>query len=398
MKINKIIMFNQVSGKLFRELAEDISLEFPEKSELYSGYNNLLNSKNKTEKLKIINFPQYERKSKLSRVFSWLKFTFFAFFKIIFVRKDTLILITTNPPLLIFLVWIVNKIRNLNYVVLVYDIYPDVMIKFSKIKENSIVAKFWRYLNQHAFEAALAVYTIGNVMSENLSKQFKVSKTKLKHIGVIPPWADTKKIKPINKSLNPLVKKLDQMNCITVLYSGNMGISHDIESILKSAKSLKKRSDIKFLFIGDGKKWKLAFDFVKKEKLNNAQVLPFQSEMMMPYSLALGDISIASLDKGAEGLMVPSKVCYYMASGSAVIGICEGKNDLVNSLAKGDFGFIVPPGEHKRLTAAILSLANNRKKLKNAKKNARQTCIAHFSRQVCMEKLKKSFKSIDLLS
>ena len=47
-------MFNQVSGKLFRELAEDISLEFPEKSELYSGYNNLLNSKNKTEKLKII--------------------------------------------------------------------------------------------------------------------------------------------------------------------------------------------------------------------------------------------------------------------------------------------------------------------------------------------------------
>ena len=94
----------------------------------------------------------------------------------------------------------------------------------------------------------------------------------------------------------------------------------------------------KFLFIGDGKKWKLAFDFVKKEKLNNAQVLPFQSEMMMPYSLALGDISIASLDKGAEGLMVPSKVCYYMASGSAVIGICEGKNDLVNSLAKGSMG------------------------------------------------------------
>ena len=172
MKINKIIMFNQVSGKLFRELAEDISLEFPGKSELCSGSNNLLNSINKTENLKIINFPQYVRKSILTRIFSWLKFTFFAFFKIIFVRKDTLILITTNPPLLIFLVWIVNKIRNLNYVVLVYDIYPDVMIKFSKIKENSIVAKFWRYLNQHAFEKSYAVYTIGDVMAEKLSMQF----------------------------------------------------------------------------------------------------------------------------------------------------------------------------------------------------------------------------------
>ena len=31
------MMFNQMSGKLFRELAEDISIKFPERSELYMG-------------------------------------------------------------------------------------------------------------------------------------------------------------------------------------------------------------------------------------------------------------------------------------------------------------------------------------------------------------------------
>ena len=398
MKINKIIMFNQVSGKLFRELAEDLSLEFPKKSELCTGYKNLSDFEIKTEKLKIIKFPLYERKSKFTRVISWLNFTFFAFFKMIFAKRDTLIFITTNPPLLIFLAWIINKIKNLNYVVLVYDIYPDVIIKFTKIRENSIFVKFWRYLNQRALESSSAVYTIGSAMSERLSKQFNVSKTKLKHISIIPPWVDTKKIKPINTSFNPLAKKLNQINCITVLYSGNMGISHDIESILKSAKSLKKRSDIKFLFIGYGEKWKSAFDFVKKEKLNNAQVLPLQSELNMPYSLALGDISIASLDKGAEGLMVPSKVSYYMASGSAVIGICEGENDLAQTLAKGKFSFIVPPGKHESLTKVILSLADNNTKLEDAKKNARLTCITYFSRQICMKKLKKSLISLNWLS
>ena len=397
MKFKRLMMFNQMAGTLFRELAEDLSAKFPEKSELITGNPVIFDYIGKIETLKIIKFPLYNRKSKITRILSWLKFIFFTFFKMIFARKGTLIFIATNPPLLLIVTWFINKIRDLPYVVLVYDIHPDVEIKFTALKENSIVVKIWRFLNQHALEGSCAVYTIGDVMAEKLSKQFDASKTQLKYVGVIPPWADTKKIKPIKKSLNPLAKKLDQMDCTTVLYSGNMGISHDIDSILKAAKLLKKRTDIKFLFFGEGKKWKSAREFVEIERLNNVQILPLESELNMPYALALGDISIASLDRGAEGLMVPSKIYYYMASGSAVIGICEGKNDLAQSLSKGNFGFTVPPGECKRLTARILSLVNDSSKLKNFKDNARSTCVSYYSRKVCIEKLEKSLKSIKLL-
>ena len=84
-----------------------------------------------------------------------------------------------------------------------------------------------------------------------------------------------------------------------------MGISHDIDSMLKAAKLLSDRKDIKFLFIGEGEKWQPAYDYVAAEGLTNVKVIPFQSEDRLPFTMALGDVSLVALDKGAEGLMVP---------------------------------------------------------------------------------------------
>lgn len=394
---NHLLLLNQMAGPLFRELAEDLSVKFPEKSELYTGHPDTLKFIDKIETLKITKSPFYNRKSKITRIVSWLKYTWFAFFKIVFASKGTLIFIVSNPPLIGALAWVVSKIRRLTYVVLVYDMHPDTMISFGVFREDSIPVRVWRFINKHVWEGASAVYTIGDVMAEKLTEQFDVDKTQLKYVGVIPPWADTENIKPIEKSLNPLANELGQLDCTTVLYSGNMGISHDIDSMLKAAKLLRDRMDIKFLFIGEGEKWQPAYDFVEAEGLTNVQVLPFQSEDRLPYTIALGDISLVALDKGAEGLMVPSKMYYYMAAGSAVIGICQGRNDLALSLSMGDSGFTVLPGDYERLAESILYLADNPNKLQEFKYSARASSVSQFSRQACMEKLQDSLRSINLL-
>lgn len=387
-----------MAGPLFRELAEDLSTNFSKKSELYTGHPDTLAFIDKVDGLNITKAPMYNRKSKATRIQSWLSYTFFAFFKIIFSPKGTLILLVSNPPLLGPIAFLLSKIRNLPYVILIYDMHPDTMISFGVLREDSISVRVWRSINKHVWEGASAVYTIGDVMAEKLTEQFDVNKTKLKYVGVIPPWADTENIKPIEKSLNPLAKELGQLDCTTVLYSGNMGFSHDIDSMLKAAKLLKDRVDIKFLFFGEGEKWQPAYDFVEAEGLTNVQVLPFQSEARLPYTMSLGDISLVALDKGAEGIMVPSKMYYYMAAGSAVIGICQGKNDLSESLSKGDSGLTVLPGEYKKLAESILYLSDNPNKLQNFKNNARASSIAHFSRQVCIKKLQKSLISINLIA
>lgn len=390
--INKVLFINQMAGPLFRELAEDLSQHYDQSSELYTGHPDTLLQNNIVEKLNIMKAPKYNRKSLFHRLFSWMHYTLLVFFKILFVSKGTLIFIVSNPPLLGPFAWLACKLKGLPYVVLVYDLHPDTLICFGFLKERSIVVKIWRFFNKLLLEGADAVFTIGDVMAKRLGQQFDSSKNRIPHVVVIPPWADTRNIKPISKAENPLAKELGQEDSITVLYSGNMGISHDIDSMLQAAKLLKGHSNIKFLFIGEGQKWQFALDFKTEHKLHGVQVLPFQCEDKLPFTMALGDISLVALDSGAEGLMIPSKMYYYMASGAAIVGISTGENELKKTIIDNKIGVSLAPGSPQVLADSILMLSKDMNKLNHYKNNARITAEQQYSREVCTKKLVKELK------
>ena len=386
-KITKILFLNQMAGPLFRELAEDLSLKMPENSTLFTGHPDTLAIGSSTSKLKIYKAPSYNRKSNLFRVFSWINYSLFAFWKMLRADNNTIVFIVSNPPFLGFFALLISLLKRTRYIVLVYDMHVDVLISQGLLHKNSVVVKLWRLMNQKVWNRSIAVYTIGTNMAENLTKQFKVKNTDLGHVGVVYPWADTKIIKPISKIYNPLSKVLGQEDKITILYSGNMGISHDIDSILQAAKILKNQTNIAFLLIGGGEKWKEADDFQKENNLKNLQVLPFQSEEKLPYSISLADIALVSLDEGAEGFMVPSKMFYYMSAGAAVIGICKGKNDVSNIIQKFNCSITIEPKNPKGLVNIIKLLSRNIEKLHEFKKNSRQSAVSHFSRKKCSSKL-----------
>ncbi len=394
-KVTKILFLNQMAGPLFRELAEDLSDALSGVSVLQTGHPDTLSIGSSTSHLLIEGQPAYDRSSYVSRILSWLKYTLFVSIAMLKVDKGTAIFIVSNPPLLGPLAWLVNKLKGVPYIVLVYDMHPDTLISFGVLKESSLISRVWRWVNRKVWNNATAVYTLGSVMAEKLSLQFDVENTSLGHVGVVPPWADTDKIKPINKADNPLAEDLKQLGKITVLYSGNMGISHDIDSILQAALILRNDSNIAFLMIGEGAKWKDAKDFQFEHKLDNLQVLPFQSEDKLPYTMPLADIALVALDVGAEGLMIPSKMFYYMAAGAAVVGICSGRNDVSVILDEAACGITVQPQQPEQLAEAIKILASDIGHLDGLKQNAREAAKASYSRKACMKNL--AISVVDIL-
>jgi len=386
-----------MAGPLFRELAEGLSESFIEDSELYTGHPDTLRIGSKVPKLKISAGPVYNRRSYLTRFLSWLAYSFCVFWRLLFVSKTSAIFVVSNPPILGPVVWLICKLRGLPYAVLIYDIHPDTLIKFGPLKEKSLITRLWRKMNKVTWSSAAAVYTIGPIMAKRLMKQFDVTQTRLGEIAVIPPWADTDKIRPIEKDKNPFTQKFKQENKKTILYSGNMGISHDIDNMLLAAKILRNEKGLNFLFIGEGAKWQTAVDFVKENNLDNIQVHPFLPEEDLRFSMALADISLVALDKGAEGLMVPSKVYYYMAAGSVIIGICQGENDLRETVEGAGCGFIIPPGEPEMLAEKILSLIAKPDSLIEMGQKSRNMSELKYSRTACIEELKVTMKKIGFI-
>jgi glycosyltransferase involved in cell wall biosynthesis len=241
-RIRKIVIINQDSGYLIIDIANALSDKGCEVS-LITGrlvVRNRVLSKVVNQK-KII---RYNRNTKFLRIATWI----IGFLQIIFLvitkfRRDYLVIVS-NPPLNSFLPLIC---RN-RFSMIVFDIYPDALIEVGISSAKSLGINSWRKINQKLYPRADNIFTLTEGMAARLSLYAREQSVK-----VIPVWTDNEFIKPLPKWLNPFVKEYSLLNKFVVLYSGNLGMTHNIEIIPKLA-SLVDNPDVLFLIIGDGDK------------------------------------------------------------------------------------------------------------------------------------------------
>jgi len=323
----RLLILNQMAGPMTWELAEDLSIELGQVA-LLTGHPDTL-EKGSTDQLEMFPAPMYQRGSFARRGLSWFAYCWKAFFWLWRWPAKTPMLIFSNPPVLVWVAWLVQKLRKQPYAVMVHDIYPDVLVRLQGFSEQHLLIRIWRWLNRQAYQSARVVMTLGEYMAANLESQFDSSKTPAGKVEIVYPWVDTEKIHPIPKQENWFAQKYDQVGKLTVMYSGNMGLGHDIETMLEAARLLKDEPDIHFMFIGAGPKYKLVADLQKKYNLDNVTLLGWQPEEILPFSLATADISLVSLERGMEGYAIPSKAIYGLATGACYIVLASRNNELV---------------------------------------------------------------------
>ena len=375
-----IIFLNQMAGPLFRGLAEDISVEWSP-GVLITGHPDTLKRGSRVESLSIIAAPKYERKSYLSRFLSGIHYFFYVLFKCWRLPKNALLFSMSNPLLLGMVGYLFKRFRGQRYVILVYDIYPDVLIKCGLLKEKGLISRLWRRMNRLVWENAEIVFTIGEAMAGALEGMFDAGKTVTGKVIFVPNWANTDWIRPVAKDKNAFAKKYGQVKKLTVMYSGNLGKTHDIETILAAAREMQQYDAIHFMIIGEGAKKKLVEKAKYQDGLDNLTVLPFQPEEALSASLPTADISIVTLDEGAENLSAPSKTYYSMASGAALIALCDENSEVARTIKKHDCGFIINPGNTNEMIKTILELLGDEEKLKYYKNNSRNAAENFYSRK-----------------
>ncbi len=374
----RFVFLNQMAGSLFRELAEDISEKWPP-CLLYTGHPDTIKAK-RTASLSIVAAAKYQRGNYALRLLSWAYYLICAFFRCLCLKKHT-ILFLVSPPFLGLIAYFFKCLRGQRYVVLVYDIFPNALINFGKLKKSGLIAKLWFRSNRLVWGNAEIVFTIGYKMAENLEAMFDSSKTPAGKVIVIPNWASTDWIKPLAKEENEFAQKYEQVGKLTVMYSGNLGQTHDIETILAAAKKLKNNNAAHFMIIGDGAKRRLVEQTKAREDLYNLTILDFQPEEILPYSLTTADIAVITLDKGCEGVSVPSKTYYSMASGAALIALCDENSEAAQTIKKHECGFVINPGDTNAMVRAILELLGDEEKLKRCKNNSRHAADKFYSRK-----------------
>jgi len=391
----RLVLLNQSTGSLFLELACGLAPCYLEGAVLVSnGSLNKYNEKHVDHSLRIHRAPRYDRRSRLHRIFSWITYTLYITRHVLFARRGDVILLVSNPPLLAPWVWLLSHLRSVPYVILVYDIHPDVLIQAGVLKSDGLTAHFWRAMNRLAYGRAQALITIGSRMAAVIEQEVGQNGPEVR---VIPPWVDVQSMRPIPRIENPVAADYVPPDKTVVLYSGNMGASHDIDSILEAARLLRNDADLFFLLIGGGERFGRALEFAKTHALENLKVLPWQPADKVRFTMPLGDIALVALDEGMEDLMVPSKSFAYMAAGSALVAITNEPSELSDLLSCGNFGIRVAPRNPQVLAEAIRGLTKDKKKLKSMQLDARRIAEKYYSREVGIRSFKDALTEAGLV-
>jgi glycosyltransferase involved in cell wall biosynthesis len=334
--------------------------------------------------------PKYNRCSFGARVLSWAAY-FGAASRFSFcVKGRPLLFIVAQPPFLPLIGYLQKKMLGRQYVVWIDDVYPDTLIRKGELRANGWVARLWMAFNRKTLGNSEHIFTLGPQMLEVVRQYLNAGFP----ATIIPTWVDTDVIHPVPMSENTWAKRLGLEDKFTIMYSGNFGETHELESLLEAASRLHARADLRFVLIGAGARWDSVRKSVAEHSHTNIIVLPWQPVEVLSESLSSADVSFVSLGEGIEGVSMPSKTYYAMAAGAAIMASCVYESDLGEVVRRSACGVIVRPNCVEDIVVAIQHLSSDPVKLKAFKENARYAAVNYYSRRMNAELVRETVERI----
>lgn len=303
------------------------------------------------------------------------------------------LIITTNPPFLGILAMLFNMVFKLPYVIIAYDIYPQILAKMGVLKEENFVYRFWSWLNIKVYNRAEKIVSIGDDMTQVILKNMKVKDPS--KISLIHNWSDKLTVFPVNRDENLFIKEHHLQDKKILLYSGTLGSTHNIEVILEAARDLRQHTDILFLFIGAGAKSKLVQDYITNSGNSNVMFLPFQPIEIISQTLSSAELAFVCLDSSYTGLSVPSKSYGLLAAKVPLVGILDSTSEIAMMIKKHDCGVVWNEATNERLSSILLRLLSDKELLDKMKENSYKTFIQHFDIDISVCKYHNLIESLN---
>ena len=142
--------------------------------------------------------------------------------------------------------YLLNIFLPHRFSMVIWDVYPDIF-KITGMQESHPVYRIWTWLNRKSFKKAYRLFTISEKMAELLHKYVDPNK-----VIVQPIWSIFQENKKVSKADNPFIRSIIFEGKFIIQYSGNIGLTHNVEILVDIAELLQNERNILFQIIGRG--------------------------------------------------------------------------------------------------------------------------------------------------
>jgi colanic acid biosynthesis glycosyl transferase WcaI len=363
-----ILMINQFfwpdlapTGQYLSDLARHLSAEGHEITVICSreAYGQSEEDGQAAPPVRVIRVPGVPfRRTFVSRLLSYATFLAGSIWSAFTIRRPDMVLTMTTPPLLSLTGTLLKSLRGTRHFIWEMDMFPDALITTGSLHERSVLVRFLSRVQKASQRRADGIVALGPCMQARLIGNGVPAEL----IYVAENWADSRVIAPAPyRSSGPL----------HILYSGNLGMAHDIGTIADALRYFRNDSRFLFSFAGGGVGKARLQRVCEAESIQNVHFLPYVSRENMSEHLAQADLGLVTELPTCLGTVVPSKIYGLMAAARPVLFVGPQAATPALVIARFTSGWQINPGDSWALITLLKQIAQNRTEARQRGQQAR---------------------------
>ncbi len=285
--------------------------------------------------------------------------------------------ITSSPPLLTAAAGApIARLQGVPFVFEVRDLWPDYFAEMGVLTNKWILAALY-HLEAALYRNAAAVVTVAESARTRIIREKGVEPDK---VFAIPNGVDLSKFKTSEDLRAGKRAELRLQDKFIAAYVGNHGLGQGLLSVVDAASIVRNRSDIHFLFVGDGAERDAVVRKVAESELSNVTLLRTCPREEVPAFYKAADVCLVPLaDIPSFRSTIPSKLFEIMGSSRPMIGALAGEG--AELIERSEAGLVVPPEDPAALSDAVIRMAGMTAQAREQLgRNGRRFVGEHFDR------------------
>jgi colanic acid biosynthesis glycosyl transferase WcaI len=299
----------------------------------------------------------FGREKIVGQLADYLSFYILALLKTFCLPRPDICLSLTTPPYTGLIAVLLKKIRQTPFVLWVMDVYPEVAVAYGAIKKNGLTNCLCAKLSRLLYRRASHIISLGEVMTNRLIE----AGTAKEKIVTAHNWAVGEQYYSQQCSVQSLRQRWNLNGEVVLMYSGNLGLGHDLTAVLEAARTVQNEEALRILIIGKGKGRRPLEKLSRQLELNCVEFCdPVPIEQLWQ-TLTIADIHIVTQKPGTEGLIVPSKLYGILATGRPVLFVGPQHCEAALMVSKNHCGIVIAPDHSVEGTKQIKRLLDDAK-------------------------------------
>ncbi len=322
--------------------------------------------------------PDVGRESKFPKLLGFLAF-YVQVVWVMFARaRGSDLVVMTTPPFLSVLGALSKVVRGGHLISWEMDVYPEILYSTGIVSEASWLGSGIKVLVGWARRWTDLTVVLGPCMAR-LVVEGGVRRAACEELH---NWADGEKLYP--------TRTPGAGSSLKLLYSGNLGVAHDVDTIAAALDSFKGRP-IEFVFAGGG--------------VGTARVRKYEREMVrfqgpcahdeLNVVLNEMDIGLVTQTRASLGCVVPSKFYGIVAAGRGVLYVGPEESTVAQVIRETGCGWTVGEGDSEGLVRLVLELEADRQRVRQAGEISRRVFEERFSKEKGVARFWELLASLD---